>query len=106
MDAINSVWSSYGHTFIGAGEYEYDNDGEIVGAYHDCLTCGAHYVLRATPDGISDGEYMANNGDAPTYCTRDTSMQHGDPRETGHGLDCEDGCEHCTHDCNCIVCSN
>lgn len=102
---INSVWSAYGHTFMSSGEVE-EYNGNVMGYYVDCLTCGAHYVLRATPDGTSDGAYMANNGDDPAQCSHDTSMEHGDPRETGHGLDCEDGCEHCQHDCNCIRCDN
>lgn len=107
---INSVWSSYGHTFMQSGETEYDNDMNVIGYYVDCLTCGGHYVLRATrashPDEFSDGAYVSNAGDAPMYCTRDTSMIHGDPGQNGHSLDCAEGCEHCTHECNCILCDN
>lgn len=76
---ITSVWSSYGHRFIGADEYE------------QCLTCGAVYELVETPEGISDGAYVAANGDAPRDCTHDTSMTHG-----------EDGD---AQDCNCLLCA-
>lgn len=36
----------------------------------------------------------AANGDDPTECPGD-SREHGDPRESGHSLDCEDGCSRC-----------
>lgn len=84
--AVTSVWSAYGHTFLD----------------ESCLTCGAEYRLDDFGDG--SGAYVASDGSEPMQCTRDTSMEHGDPRETGHSLDCEDGCEHCRHECNCLAC--
>ncbi len=108
---INSVWSSYGHTFMSSGEVE-EFDGNVKGYYVDCLTCGAHYVLRATPDGTSDGGYFANNGDDPMECSRDTGMAHGYPgerycHEHQHPRDySEHECSHVAHNCNCILCDN
>jgi hypothetical protein len=102
---INSVWSAHGHVFIGSGEYEYDDVGNLRGYYHDCLSCGAHYVLAATPDAFSDGAYVNGDGDAPVDCTHDTDMCHGDPHEQNHGLDCPEGCAHCRHACNCVICT-
>ena len=102
---IVSVWSSYGHTFM-TDDREYDDDGRTIGYQVSCLTCGAEYVLRPTPDARNDGAYMASNGDDPRECTHDTSMEHGDRHDTGHELDCPDGCEHCTHDCNCVRCTS
>lgn len=98
--APTSVWSSYGHRFMS------DGDGADEWGYwtESCLTCGAMYQLRWARDGISEGEYLGYMGEEPMQCTGDTRMEHGDPRETGHGLDCEDGCEHCRHDCNCHIC--
>jgi hypothetical protein len=92
---IVSVWSSYGHRFMS------DGDG-----YASCLTCGGEWEL-VHDDGAdpTHGAYVASNGDAATQCSGDPSQQHGDPRETGHSLDCEDGCAHCRHDCNCVRCS-
>lgn len=89
---INSVWSSYDHTFIGSDDYE------------DCLTCGAQYELvHAAESQLSSGRYRTSNGDDPMNCSGDTSMVHG---EGYCDCDCddEDGCEHCRHDCNCIIC--
>lgn len=102
------MWSSYGHTFMHSGEEERDDCGNVIGYYVDCLTCGAHYVLRPNPayQRGPDGDYVSTGGSAPMYCTRDTSMIHGDPGQNGHSLDCGDGCEHCTHECNCIACDN
>lgn len=87
---ITSVWSSHGHTFIGG-------DGD-----EQCLTCGARYELvHAAADQLSSGRYRTSNGDDPSECSGDTSMVHGD----GYcECDAEDGCEHCRHDCNCLVC--
>ena len=97
---ICSVWSSYGHTFLSDGE-----DDGAGGEYNSCLTCGATYILRETPDAPNDGDYFASNGDAPRECSHDTRMSHGDRHDTGHELDCPDGCEHCNHDCNCVQCA-
>lgn len=94
---INSVWSSYGHTFI-SGEPEM-NDENVVGYYESCLTCGAEYVLRATP-GLGDGSYQANDGSEPRECTGDTSMVHGYSGEREY----QDGTT--DHDCNCILCDS
>lgn len=77
---ITSIWSAYGHTFIGDGEYD------------SCLTCGAMYELVADPSDPTRGDYRAANGDEPTQCTHDTSM--------GHGEDAADD-----SDCNCHLCS-
>lgn len=85
--AITSVWSSHGHTFMGTGEYEHDenDDRRILGVYESCLTCGAEYVLRATPDAFSDGAYSTWNGDEPTECTGSSHEDHD-----------ECNCLHCT----------
>lgn len=92
---ISVVWSSYGHTFTDT------SDGHA-----SCLTCGAEYEL-VHDDGAdpTHGAYQASNGDAPTQCSGDTQMHHGVPGETGHSLDCQDGCQHCQHDCNCVACA-
>ena len=100
---ITSVWSSYGHRFIGDGEGE---------GYESCLTCGALYALIETPEGFNDGAYVAANGDEPMECTRDTGMAHGYPgerycHEHQHPLDRSDHeCEHVAHACNCLLCES
>jgi hypothetical protein len=93
---IVSVWSSYGHRFVSSDSDDSDS----------CLTCGALYALVETPDGPSDGEYQAADGSEPAECTGDTRMVHGYPGERW----CEEcrgaGCEHCQHNCNCILCDS
>lgn len=92
--AITSVQSCYGHRFMG-------DDG-----YQSCLTCGARYEqVHDDPDNVRHGRYTTSNGDDPESCTGDTSMIHGDRHETGHELECESGCEHCHHGCNCLLCT-
>jgi hypothetical protein len=75
------------------------SDGGIV----ECITCGAVY------DTIASGDAVAPNGMAPTPCTQNTSMVHGDRRENGHDLDCPGGfsgsCESCDALCNCALCA-
>jgi hypothetical protein len=83
---ITSVWSSYGHRFIG-------EDGS-----ESCLTCGAMYELSPDEAGGTSGHYHAANGDEPMQCSHDTSMAHGYPGErTGGNVD---------HVCNCILCNS
>ena len=105
---IVSVWSSYGHRFMGTGECP-DEDGRD--SYESCLTCGAEYVLKNLGDG--NGEYITNGGDQPNHCTYDTGMVHGIERvcQGGNGSGCDkskesdDGtCEHTRHNCNCVQC--
>lgn len=86
MTTINSVWSSYGHTFL------HDDDEHV-----SCLTCGAMYQLVETPDGPHDGEYQCADGSEPAECTRDTSMAHGYPGERHDG--------NAGHDCCCLLCA-
>lgn len=83
---VVSVWSAYGHTFIG-------EDGN----HEQCLTCGALYQLLPADDDPTRGRYCAANGDDPNNCTHDTSMVHGYPGER------EDGPN---HDCNCLLCDS
>lgn len=91
---INSVSSYYGHTFMGTGTAE-------------CLTCGARFLLVATPDGPHDGEYENSAGDQPTQC--DGKSFHGSGE--AHVLDdCPEfeenaTCEHVATDCNCLFCT-
>jgi hypothetical protein len=89
---IVSVWSSYGHTFM-------TEDG-----YEKCLSCGATYELVFTPSEWNDGRYRGASGAEPTECTGE-SLIHGMINESGHDLDCEDGCSLCQHDCNCLFCA-
>jgi hypothetical protein len=79
ISQVTSVWSAYGHTFIGAD----DN-------YVSCLTCGAMYQLMALAHNPSRGEYMTSAGDEPMQCTGDTSMEHGYEVDT---------------ECNCVQCA-
>lgn len=85
MANIISVWSSYGHRFIGDGD-----DHQI------CLTCGAVYELAPAIDEPTVGFYVAANGDNPQQCTRRTDMSHGYPGERVDGWT--------DHDCNCLLC--
>jgi hypothetical protein len=96
--AITSVWSSYGHEFIGTGEYD-EHDGRTLGVYESCLTCGAHYVLRATPDAFSDGAYQTSTGGEPAECKGVGASCHGECDRTGD--------ERCTpdDDCPCLRCT-
>jgi hypothetical protein len=96
---INSVWSSYGHEFIGTGEYEQDDNDRMRGVYESCLTCGAEYVLRATPDAFSDGEYQTSSGDEPAQCKGIGASCHGECDRSGD--------ERCEPDetCPCLRCS-
>ena len=80
-ERITSVWSAYGHTFIGEDGHE------------SCLTCGAVYELVADdPEDPTHGAYQASNGDEPVQCAG-TSARHGDERA-------EDD-----HSCNCLLCA-
>lgn len=89
---ITSVWSAYGHQFTSSDEYE------------SCLSCGAEFELvHDDAEYTSHGRYRASNGDDPTECAG-TSIVHGDPREQDHGLHCDDGCDECQHECNCMLC--
>lgn len=89
---ITHVWSSFGHTFAST-----DSEG-----YESCLSCGALFELRRRKDDPSGGDYCASNGDDPEDCSGDTSMSHGYPGE--RVCECEEGCEHCEHKCNCNSC--
>lgn len=97
MSYVTSIWSSYGHTFIGEDDHE------------SCLVCGAVYALTAREDDPSSGDYHAANGDAPMHCSGDTGMAHGYPGErvcSSSHPDCAYGdCQHCFHDCNCLSCA-
>jgi hypothetical protein len=84
---VVSVWSAYGHRFIGTDEPTHES----------CLTCGAMYQLLALADDPTRGEYMAANGDAPMECSGDTSMTHGYPGERHDG--------NVDHSCNCLLCA-
>jgi hypothetical protein len=90
---VTSVWSAYGHVFSSDGDYA------------TCDRCGGEWQIQRDRDDPSSGRYVASNGDDATECTGDTSMEHGHPGETGHSLDCESGCEHCQHTCNCVLCA-
>lgn len=98
---INSVWSSYGHTFMSTDSPEHES----------CLTCGALFDLHATPNGPHDGEYTSADGSEPIQCTRNTAMVHGFMGEK-YCMDpgCADGsdCEHvrATDNCNCLQCDS
>jgi hypothetical protein len=101
--APTSVWSAHGHRFMSDG-----NGADEFGYWREsCLTCGAMFELRHARAGITpnSGEYVGYMGAEPMACTGDTSMVHGDPSEQEHGLDCETGCDHCRHDCNCVICT-
>lgn len=76
---VTSVWSAYGHRFIGDGE-----------GSESCLTCGAMYTLMALADDPTRGEYLTASGGEPMQCTGDTSMEHGYEVDT---------------ECNCIQCA-
>ena len=89
---VVSVWSAYGHRFTGTDSPEHES----------CLTCGAMYALVALADDPTRGEYVTIGGDEPAECTGDTSMAHGYPGERV----CDDGCEHCMHQCPCILCDS
>lgn len=88
---INTVRSSFGHRFMSTGDREEWN-GNLIGYYEECMVCGALYVLRATPDDVSDGAYVNSAGHEPTECSGDPSAQHGDRRAV--------------QDCNCLCCSD
>lgn len=94
VSQVVSVWSAYGHRFMGTDEPTHES----------CLTCGAMYQLLALADEPTSGEYMTAAGDEPQQCTHDTSMVHGYPGE--RVCTCDDGCEHCQHDCNCVSCDS
>lgn len=76
---VTSVWSAYGHRFMG-------DDGEGT---ESCLTCGAMYQLLALADDPTRGEYLASDGSEPMACTGNTSMDHGYEVDSA---------------CNCIAC--
>ena len=91
MDTVTRVGS---HSFISA-------DDNV-----DCLRCGGEWEVDSNDDAV------AANGDYAVRCTSD-DVHHGDPRETGHDLDCA-VCD--AHDvtgvwcaavdsgCNCLFC--
>lgn len=90
---ITAVQTSHGHRFMG-------DDG-----YESCLTCGGQWELaHDRADYPRHGRYRTWNGDDATECTYDTSMVHGEaPCEECGGED--ESCEHCRHDCNCMICT-
>jgi hypothetical protein len=92
MQPITSVWSSFGHRFIGTGETD-----DVGNPYESCLTCGAVYELVRREDDPTGGDYTAANGDDPMPCTHDTSMAHGYPGERVDG--------NADHNCNCLLCA-
>lgn len=92
---VVSVWSAYGHRFIGT-----DSD-----THEACLTCGAMYQLLALADDPSRGEYLTASGGMPAACTGDTSMVHGYPGER-YCHEHDDPCEHTEHDCPCLFCDS
>jgi hypothetical protein len=103
---VISVWSSYGHTFMGMGEYADDANRD---AYVSCLTCGAQFIERNLGDG--NGAYETSNGDAPTQCSGRTDLSHGSEAvcEVDNGRACQANTEtgDCTHvdfPCNCVQC--
>lgn len=89
---ILSVWSEHGHRFIGTDSEEHES----------CLRCGALYALVPDAGDPTRGEYLTSRGKVPQECSGDTGRVHGYPGE--RVCDCEDGCEHCKHDCSCILC--
>jgi hypothetical protein len=78
---VTSVWSQYGHRFMGDGE-----------GIESCLTCGAVYDFMALADDPTRGEYLPT----PHQCTGDTNMVHGYPGEREAGLN---------YGCNCLLCN-
>lgn len=100
VSQVSSVWSAYGHRFMSTDEPTHES----------CLICGAMFQCLALADDPTRGEYMTAAGDEPQQCTGDTSMVHGYPGErvctVNGGRGCEDGCQHCEHDCNCVSCDS
>jgi len=89
------VWSSYGHHFMHADEDTYT-----------CMRCGAAYDLRPDGDDRTHGDYVTVDGSEPDECTGDEWMAHGYPGErVCDGCDGE-GCDHCNHDCPCLLCNS
>ncbi len=86
---VTSVWSAYGHRFIGTDAPEHEA----------CLICGALYQLLAFADDPTRGEYLTAAGEQPADCTRDTSMVHGYPGE-------RDGNGTIDHTCPCLSCDS
>jgi hypothetical protein len=98
VSRVSSVWSTYGHRFMGTDEPTHES----------CLTCGAMYQLLADADDPSRGEYMTVGGGPPAECTGDTGMAHGYPGERfchEHQHD-DEPCAHVTHDCPCLFCDS
>lgn len=101
---ITTVLSSYGHRFMDNGNY--DSLGQ---AYVNCLTCGAEYLERNLGGGR--GEYVANFGQTPDDCTRNTDLQHGIEQscDIDRGRPClqfdsAGSCQHTDFQCNCLQC--
>lgn len=93
---ITSVWSSYGHRFIG------EDSDEAGNHYKRCLTCGALYQLAPRADDPTSGDYVAIDGSEPMACTGRIDMAHGYPgeRETAYPDMWSD------HNCNCLFCDS
>lgn len=92
---ISVVWSTFGHRFMGTDNEEHES----------CLTCGALFQLLAQPDDATCGDYSAADGSDPMQCTGDTSMAHGYAGERVCDACNGQGCEHCNHECNCLLCA-
>lgn len=116
---VFGVEGGHGHQFDGSPESTEDPFEWIV----PCLTCGARYLAvtrdadRTPPADPDDPWYVTVryetwSGDAPEWCSSDTSRVHGDaPCEADNGRPCtgdgdEEGwCSHVTHACNCLMCT-
>ena len=104
---VISVWSSYGHTFMGGDTVEGTHGRE---SYVSCLTCGGEFVERNLGDGR--GEYVTYGIDeTPIECSLVRGVVHGIERvcEADNGRACHANettgvCVHTEHDCNCVMC--
>lgn len=91
----NSYRSTHGHAFYR------DHAGEEV-----CTVCNGRWEIEhSDPHYIREGRYRASNGDDPTPCPG-REVFHGDNHESGHELDCPEGCDACTGiTCNDLLCT-
>ena len=97
---IVTVWSDYGHRFIGG------DDGRAT-----CLTCGGLWQLIPNTDDPTSGLYTSTTGEDPVPCPgTDAGWAHGYPAERhcdpcyGRPDNPDNMCEHVTHNCNCMFC--
>ena len=132
---VTSVWSSFGHLFIGDSS-PVDDEDPAKGTYETCIKCGARFILEPTmgefeeeliKDALREaresgserthiqchGEYRTENGDDPHPCSDVHSLWHGEaPCQAVDGNGCakaQDGevCEHlaAANGCNCVFCT-